>query len=251
MNPLLFPVIAAQGLWVRYRTEVLPPAGGASSGSVTELGAGNPVRLAVVGESTAAGCGADTHDEAFPGALARELATRTGRPVSWDVVGQYGATSRRIRHRLLPQLGENYDLAVLLAGANDVLGRRRPSDWADDLAAVVDDLAARAEQVVVVGLPPFAAFPSLPWPLSDYLAGEAAGLDAVAAQVCADHSRTTWVSSTGVLRIDPNFFARDGFHLSSCGYGQWAEVVAQKLPARPTTRTSRTGERRSGRHRSG
>jgi len=231
VNPLLFPVIAAQGLWVRYRTEVLPPAGGASSGSVTELAAGDPLRLAVVGESTAAGCGADTHDEAFPGALARELATRTGRPVSWDVVGQYGATSRRIRHRLLPQLGENYDLAVLLAGANDVLGRRRPSDWADDLAAVVNDLAARAEQVVVVGLPPFAAFPSLPWPLSDYLAGEAAELDAVAAQVCADHSRTTWVSSTGVLQMGPNFFARDGFHPSSYGYGQWAEVVAQKLPA--------------------
>lgn len=33
------------------------------------------------------------------------------------------------------------DVAVLLAGANDVLTRRTPEEWWDDLAAILDGLA--------------------------------------------------------------------------------------------------------------
>jgi lysophospholipase L1-like esterase len=118
------------------------------------------LRIGVLGESTAAGCGVDTHEEGFPGCLAREFVARTGRPVTWEVVGQFGATSRRIRHRLLPELGGELDLAVLLAGGNDVLARRTPGEWRDDLTAIVSGLADRAEHVVVSGIPPFARFSS-------------------------------------------------------------------------------------------
>lgn len=230
MNPLLLPVIAAQGIWVRYRTEVLPPAGGPNAGTVGTDRAGAPMRIAVLGESTAAGCGVDTHDDGFPGGLARELAERTGRPVTWEVVGQHGATARRIRHKLLPQLGDGVDLTVLLAGANDVLGRRTAEEWRDDLAAIVDSLAERAKQVVVVGLPPFARFPSLPGTLGRYLAGQAALLDAVSAQVCVQRPRATFLTSTDAMSIGGDFFARDGFHPSAHGYRRWAELVAQSLP---------------------
>ncbi|WP_369751302.1 hypothetical protein, partial [Micromonospora sp. ATCC 39149] len=84
MNPVLLPVVAAQGIWLRARTEILPPAGGPTTGATpappdVSTGAvdARPLRLGVLGESTAAGCGADTHDEGFTGALARALAERT------------------------------------------------------------------------------------------------------------------------------------------------------------------------------
>jgi hypothetical protein len=77
---------------------------------------GTPLHIAVVGESTAAGSGVDNHDEGFTGCLAREINAHTGRPVQWQVAGQFGATARRIRYRLLPQLDEDLDAAVLLAG---------------------------------------------------------------------------------------------------------------------------------------
>jgi len=125
VNPLLLPIVAVQGMRVRAATEVLPPAAGPTSGTAGEDTSQPPLRVAVLGESTAAGCGADTNDNAFPGRLAGELATRTGRSVEWQVVGQYGATARRIRYRLLPELGgEKLNVAVLLAGVNDVLTRR-------------------------------------------------------------------------------------------------------------------------------
>lgn len=231
VNPLLLPIVAIQGMRVRAATGVLPPAAGPTSGTAGEDTSQPPLRVAVLGESTAAGCGADTNDNAFPGWLARGLATRTGRSVQWQVVGQYGATARRIRHRLLPQLGgEKLNVAVLLAGVNDVLTRRAPKQWGDDLAAIVDGLTERAEQVVVTGIPPFDAFPSLPTTLGRYLAGRARALDEVSRQVCGERSLTTWISSVDLLPTDdPLFFAPDRFHPSASGYRRWAEVVAGEI----------------------
>ncbi|MCW5250437.1 SGNH/GDSL hydrolase family protein [Streptomyces sp. SHP 1-2] len=229
MNALLMPLIAAQGLWVRARTEVLPEAGGPTTGTVGEGAPGTPLRIAVLGESTAAGCGVDSHDEGFPGSLARALSERHGAPVAWEVVGQHGATGRRVRHRLLPRLGRDYDLAVLLAGSNDVLGRRAPEEWGEDLAAILDELADRSASVVVVGIPPFADFPSLPSALARYCAERAAAADRVSRTVCAERPRTTFMGSTDIMEITPDFFARDGFHPSAFGYGRWARAVSDHL----------------------
>lgn len=223
------PVVAVQGRRMRSRIGTVPPADGPTTGTVGDSAAGSPVRLAVLGESTAAGYGAHTHDNAFAGCLARELSGRTDRPVTWEVVGQYGATARRIRHRLLPQIGEDYTLAVLLAGANDVLSRRTAAEWTDDLTAIVDDLAKRAERVAVVAVPPFRTFPSLPGTLRRYLAESAGVLDRAAERVCADRPRVSWVDPTGTTLIDREFFARDDFHPSAVGYQRWAQAVARLL----------------------
>lgn len=228
MSPLQAPVVLAQGLWVRLRTEVLPVANGATSGMVGDAMATEPWRIAVLGESTAAGCGVETHEEGFAGAFARALSRSSRRSVAWDVVGEHGATARRIRYRLLQRLPDGYDLAILLAGANDVLARRTATEWSQDLTAILDGLASRARHVVVMGTPPFTSFPSLPYPLSRYLAHRAAAIDKATEQVCAGRAHVDWISSTDDL-VGQGFFARDGFHPSAHGYERWAEIAAEKL----------------------
>ena len=225
-NPLLLPVAAAQGMWLRSTIRMAPPATGPTSGTVGTTSR-TPLSVAVLGESTAAGCGVESHDIGFTGWLARAIAGRTQRPVQWQVVGQFGATARRLRYRLLPQLGEDLDVAVLLAGGNDTMSGRSPDEWRDDVTAIVDDLMARAGQVVVAGVPPFALFPSMPATLGRYLSERAAALDEVSRQVCAARPCTTWVTMTEVPT--PDFFASDRFHLSAAGYRRWAEVVADHL----------------------
>lgn len=231
MNRLLLPVVALQGLWVRRTFILAAPVSGPSTGTSggSGAGAGAALRLAVVGESTAAGSGVDSHDDGFAGSLARALTTRTGRPVDWEVAAQFGATARRIRHRLLPRLTGEHDLAVLLAGANDVLTRRPAADWADDLAAIVDGLGARAERVAVSGIPPFGLFPALPGALRRYLGERAARFDEVARQVCAVRPAATWIGFGAGERPGPGFFAADRFHPSAAGYRQWAGAVADGL----------------------
>ncbi|MGW1997975.1 SGNH/GDSL hydrolase family protein [Embleya sp. NPDC001921] len=228
MNPVLLPVIAAQALWVRARAEYLPPPAGAVTGSAGAEHR-NPLRVAVVGESTAAGYGVETHDDGFPGAFARELAARTDSFVEWEVVGQYGATARRIRHRVVPELGDGLHVAVLLAGVNDVLARRSPTDWREDLTAIVDDLCKRAERVAVTGIPPFNTFPSLPNTLARHLTRRAGALDEVSRRICAERPHATWVRSDDIP-VGPEFFARDGFHPAAPGYRRWAQAVADRLP---------------------
>ena len=228
MNPLLLPVVAVQGMWVRRTTEALPPAAGPTAGTVGD-GSHPPVRVAVLGESTAAGCGVATHEEGFAGCLARELAVRTRGPVEWDVIGLHAATARRIRHRLLPRVGGDLDLAVLLAGVNDVLTRRTPAQWGDDLAAIVDGLAGRAERVAVTGIPPFGLFPSLPATLGRYLGQRAGALDEVSRRICAGQPRATWIGSADIQPSGPDFFAADRFHPSAAGYRRWARAVADHL----------------------
>ena len=222
----LLPLAVAQGIWVRRTAEVLPVAGGPTAGTI---GDGSPLRLGIVGESTAAGCGVDTHDAGFSGWLAREFAARTGRAVRWEVAGEHAATARRIRRALLPRLGGDLDIAVLLAGVNDVLWLHAPGRWARDLDAILDDLTRRARRVAVIGIPAFDAFPLLPKALGRYLTWRASTLDRVSQQVCAARPRTTWVSTTAILPVEPGFFASDGFHPSSAGYRRWAGVVAQHL----------------------
>lgn len=232
MNSLLLPIVAVQGMVLRARTEVLPEAAGPTTGSTGD--GPDPLRLGVLGESTAAGVGVDNHDEGISSRLAHELAARLGRDVTWEVVGRNAATARRIRHRLLPELRGTYDVAVLLAGVNDVLGRRPAREWGEDVAAIVDDLAGRSERVVMTGIPPFDVFPALPTTLGRFLAEHAARLDAVSREVCAARPKATWISSTEILpgeiqRTGPDFFARDRFHPSALGYRRWAEAITDHL----------------------
>ena len=72
----LAPVLLVQGKRLRRETPKLPDAALPWSGSVPGP---TPLRLLVLGDSTAAGVGADTQDEALPGNLARELSARWSR----------------------------------------------------------------------------------------------------------------------------------------------------------------------------
>ncbi|GAB3706986.1 SGNH/GDSL hydrolase family protein [Mariniluteicoccus flavus] len=231
MNPLLTLVAAAQGVRVRRSVEMLPEAAGPTRGVVSGGASGTgALRVAVIGESTAAGCGAATHDDGFAGAFARELARRESRSVEWQVAGQHGATTRRVRHRLLDRVDREVDVAVLLIGVNDVLTRRPVEDWTEDLSAILGALASRADRVAVAGIPPFTAFPALPRTLARYLAGRAELLDAAAREVCAGRAGVTWLNTAELVQEGPEFFASDGFHPSSLGYEQWAQAVADVLP---------------------
>ena len=225
---LSLPLVAAQGARVRRTIEVLPDATGANSGAVGS-GDVDALRLVVVGESTAAGCGLESHDEGMAAALARVIAAKSQRGVHWQVYGQSGASLRSIRTNVLPQWDGSTDVAVLLAGVNDVLARRHPGQWAEELDATLHELTGRSDLVVAMGIPPFEAFPSLPRALGRFLAAHARQLDAVSEQRCVGRDDVQWVRSDGLVPIDPAFFARDGFHPSAAGYARWAEALAPEL----------------------
>lgn len=115
-----------------------------------------PIRILVVGESTAMGLGVATHSLAVAAQTARRLARETGRGVTWASVG---FPDSRLRNAATLD-GSTYsgvDVVVVMAGIVDTLCVTPVAEWKLNMANLLDDLDTRLPdhgQVVVAAIPP-------------------------------------------------------------------------------------------------
>jgi lysophospholipase L1-like esterase len=172
------------------------------------------------------GVGADHHDDALAGSLARGIHTRSGRGVRWTIVGESGATSRDLLDRYLDAAtAASHDLVFVTVGANDALKVRRREAFARDLTALLNALRAAnpGGQFIVSCLPAFGRFPTMPQPLRSTLYLHSRSLE--------DAARTVVGGMPGMIISPPpppytsGFFSTDGFHPSAQGYREWAEFA--------------------------
>lgn len=225
----LMPWLVAQGRRVKRDTPRLPPAGGPTHGRIDS--AGTPLRLLVIGESTAAGVGADHHEEALTGQTARALHAITGRAIEWHAFGLSGATVAHATRSLLNVLpAQPMDLIVLVFGVNDSIERTVPRRYADGLKSLVGAARSRIMSdtktqipVLVCGAPPMHRFPALPRPLSLYLGARARLLDRAVRTQLPPHALFVPMQ----VKAAPHLFARDGFHPSAAGYAVWGSELAR------------------------
>ncbi|WP_283134168.1 SGNH/GDSL hydrolase family protein [Rhizohabitans arisaemae] len=222
-------VLGVQGVLVRRRTPRLPEAGGDRQGVVWPAGeasARSPLRIAVLGESTAAGVGVNSHEDGFAGHLARSLAVRTGRAIAWQVAARSGANTRVTVRDLVPQL-EPADAVVVLLGVNELLELRRPLAFERDLVTLAAAVRRRLGPVPIVlaGMAPVGRFPALPQPLRGVMGVWAAGLDRAMVRA-ASAVRDVRHVPAGVPVESAEVFAADGFHPGAVGYRMWAAAIA-------------------------
>lgn len=220
---LFLPILAWQGRRIRATVPRLPEAAGPTEG--TARGDGTPLRIAVIGDSTAAGVGAQRNEAALPGYLAAEVARRTGRPVRWRVLARSGATAASVRHRLVPRLrdGEPPQAVSVAVGVNDLLKLRPLRTFERDVAALVAAIRECAGATVPVALsamPPLGLFPSLPQPTRAIFGRRARAMDRRLRRVADRTAGVRHVPFTAPSH--GRFFAADGFHPSSSGYADWA-----------------------------
>jgi lysophospholipase L1-like esterase len=223
----LLPVLAVQGLTMRRTIPRLPGAEGPTTGSA---GHGDPLRLAVLGESTAAGVGARTHEMGLAGRLADAFAGR-GHAVSWQVSARIGADAHVTRTELAHALNPA-DVVVVVLGVNDVIEFHSATRWTRDLLRLLIDLRATHGRIVLAGVPPMARFPALPRPLRSVLGLRAAELDAAAARIARRVPGVAHVPLPHEL-IDGDLFCADRFHPSEAGYALWADGLADAVSAGP------------------
>lgn len=232
----LSPLLLAQAVLTRARLPRLPEAAGDREGIA---GTGEPAPpLWIVGDSSAAGVGAATQQEALAGCLSRELAERSGRTVHWRLCARSGVTSAQALDLLEgpPVSGSPAGardlpaVAVVVTGVNDVVDQVAPARAMAARAALVEALRQRAgvHHVVMTPVPPMHLFAGLPQPLR-WIAGRDA----------AAHERALqrWVASTtGVSHLsfelaadDPGLLAADGFHPGPPLYRIWGAALAEHL----------------------
>ncbi|QNP64472.1 SGNH/GDSL hydrolase family protein [Streptomyces genisteinicus] len=216
---------------VRGQRPRLPDAAGDAGGTT---GDGPPLRLLLLGDSTAAGVGAEHHRDALAGQVATALTALTGRSVSWRVAARSGATVREMRSLLLGQLTDptrrwEPDLILLAAGTNDAMRGRRPGAFRQDVERLIGDIRLRLGRdvpIALAGLPDLAPHQGLPphvrGPLSSYVRL----LDRKFRQVAVRGEVLFHVPAGGPPRFAGGWLASDRFHPSVPGYRGWARNLA-------------------------
>lgn len=228
LKPVLLPVLIAQAVVLRRRALVLPEAAGPRRGQV---GAGEPLRLLIVGDSSAAGVGVATQDEALAGHLTRTLAARSGRRVEWQLQARSGATSAQALVLLQEAAPGPHDVAVAVLGVNDVVEQVPPRRAVQQRAALADWLRSQAgvRHVVFAPLPPVHQFPLLPQPLRWVAGADARAHDRALARWAATRADVHHVHIP--VRLGPQNMAADGFHPGAPVYRQCGEALAEFIAA--------------------
>lgn len=199
------------------------------SGSV---GDGRPLRMVVLGDSTAAGVGASDPQHSVAGLVASALSASTARRLDLTSVAASGARVEDLDAQVDAALAASPALALVLVGANDVTHLTGLGGVRAGLGGAVRRLTAAGVSVVVGTCPDMGAIPSFPQPLRA-IAG-ARGRRVAAAEAQATEQAGGVAVPLGALtgpafRANPaRTFASDGFHPSDAGYQLWADAL---LPA--------------------
>jgi len=222
-------VLAAE-IWVAARRPYLPANSAPPvDGEYGEPGR-QPLRLVVLGDSTAAGVGVTRTGDTVGAALARRLA-QFGRQVRLAGVAIGGSGTGDLGPQVSRALLGRPDIAVLLVGADDATRGTPRSAVRHNLTDAVRRLRAVDVRVVVGTCPDLGAVRAFAQPLRLLVAwqGRRVAAASAAATRSAGGVAVDLAALTGpVFRADPGTFSEDRFHPSADGYRLLAEAL---LPA--------------------
>ena len=197
---------------------------------------GAALDLLLVGDSIAAGLGAELPKETLGARVATRLAKATRRSVRLRTVAQVGSESSMLGAQLAT-LPASYrpDVAVIIVGGNDVTHRVPVAVSVRHLEDAILALRARGAAVVVGSCPDLGALRPVPQPLRA-LGSRASRQLALAQEAAAVRAGAHVVSLAQV--VGPFFitnpdemFSLDRFHPSAAGYKRTARALLPSLLA--------------------
>lgn len=187
-----------------------------------------PLKLVWLGDSTAAGVGATSADQALP----RQVARRLGRPVQLTVLATSGARITDVVNDQVPKLSalppdQAPDIVLMSVGSNDVTHLTSSNTFRSQYLGLLDRLPKSADKIVL-GVPDLGSAPRFAQPLRA-LAGWRGGTFDAVVESMRDHGAdyVNIADFTGPkFGADPDrYFAADQFHPNDAGYGLWADTV--------------------------
>ena len=197
---------------------------------------GHPIELLLLGDSIAAGLGADRPKRTLGAQLAKRVADRSERAVRLRTAAIVGSETSMLRAQLAG-LPRDYvaDVAVIVVGGNDVTHRVKTSVSCAHLGEAITALQARGTRVVVGTCPDLGALSPVPQPLRT-MAGVASRQLAAAQRDLAIGLGERAVSLHHVVGpffvAEPDtMFAVDRFHPSSAGYRRTAKAMLPSVLA--------------------
>lgn len=209
-------------------------------------GAGAPLRVAVLGDSTVTGPGLDHPGQVFVARCADRLPQRVR--LEHHAVG--GARIRDVVERQVPEvLASPPELAFVSVGANDAIHGTPARRYGRDLGRLLLALTAAGVRTVTCGLPNLSVLPRVPRPLRRVVGARGVAVDREHARVVGRFERAIRVPAGP--EVDAHFrdrgellFAGDRYHPNAAGhevlaeacYPYFAEAVARAVVDRAISR---------------
>ena len=196
---------------------------------------GTSLRLAVLGDSGAAGLGA--HDAAAtPGAvLATALASASDRPVMLTNAAVVGARSADLEAQVDRVLVVRPHVAMIMIGANDVTHLVRPQDSVRHLSDAVRRLREAGAEVVVGTCPDLGTVRPFAPPLRQVarrMSRELAAAQTLAVRDAGGRPVPLAQILSEIFEAEPvRFFSDDRFHPSTEGYAACAMALLPEVLA--------------------
>jgi lysophospholipase L1-like esterase len=197
---------------------------------------GAPLDLLLLGDSIAAGLGAERRKETLGGRLSKGLASLTGRSVRLTTAARVGSESSVLASQL-DDLPPDYraDVAVIVVGGNDVTHRVPVAESVRHLEDAVRRLREAGTAVVVGTCPDLGALRPVPQPLRAL--GSRASRQLAVAQREAVTPLGAYVVDLAAV-VGPFFitnpdemFSLDRFHPSATGYKRTAKAMLPSVVA--------------------
>ncbi|MEO8386249.1 MAG: SGNH/GDSL hydrolase family protein [Betaproteobacteria bacterium] len=235
IKPVLAPVLIAQARRLRRVALAMPEPTGLRYGVAIRPDTDSPSRplsLLIAGDSSAAGVGAETQDNALASQLAAALAQRIQRDVHWHLIAQTGLTSNGVLELLRAQSLPAFDIAVVIVGVNDITYNVPIGHALRARNRIVRLLrtSTGVQHILLPGLPAVERFPLLPQPLAWYGGAQARRNNDLQARWAAHARRSAFVSHVPMDGFThPKLMAEDGFHPSPMLYAMVAAHFAEHL----------------------
>lgn len=194
-----------------------------------------PLRLAVLGDSAAAGYGVTVPSDTFGAYLATGLADVAQRPVYLSSVAAVGARTSALAAQIPLAMAKDPDVCVIIVGANDVTHRVHPAESLRALREAVQTLRAAGCEVVVGTCPDLGTVRPIAPPLRQVARTWSRRL-AAAQAIAVIEAGGRAVSLSTVLGAEfaasaADMFGPDQFHPSAFGYRACAAGMLPSVAA--------------------
>lgn len=233
---LLLPLLFYQGKQIRKKVPSLPEA--KNPVGFINLNSNEALKMICIGESTIAGVGAEIHENAFSGTLAKTLAEALKKNVSWKVYARSGYTMNRLNKKLIPKIeADELDLIVIGMGANDAFRLNNIKNWNREVENCISKLRSKFScPIVFLNMPPIKEFPAFSSSIKSTIGELVEFLGAALKENIQDKEKVYYNEEVVTLeqyskryKLDQTIdkYFSDGVHPSLLTYQIWAKETAK------------------------
>lgn len=191
------------------------------------LGSGKNIKYVVAGDSTTAGVGASTSEDAYPYQIATELSKNYS--VAYRNVAVSGAKTQDLLDKQLPQIiAENPDLVTISIGPNDATHFLSNQKTIENFRKIISELNQKTHaKIYITNVATFKNTNIVLWPVPQLWERKSENLNQTINSLASGNAEIVDIHS---VRAD---LSTDTFHPSSIGYKLWTAKFLEKIGSKP------------------